>query len=274
MELGDSFIASVFGGWLPVPIRASRPIQNGLNFSEGLAWKQSLSWDFHRMRPKHRTHYSIPVDYVARLFSEKCWLEMNEDPLSDLIQPRSLEPAVKDVGICVQVTTENQHAAAAIADFHCTGQGWMWNRLPGARFRIPQYDGYLCPDLDLPVATDDVIEEPKPLPQLKPSPMPPDRPPPSPPVSSDALLSPRPEMFPKPPRQPVVHKLGKKKPDPSRGKPKKTPPGFIRLAKEEQTPLSPDRSEISLDELRHRLSELLGVSLNELQEFFEASRCA
>ncbi|KAI0387698.1 hypothetical protein F5Y04DRAFT_9899 [Hypomontagnella monticulosa] len=277
MELGDSFIASIFGGWLPIPIRTSNSTQGGLDFSEGLAWKQSLSWDFHRMRPKHRTHYSIPVDYVAQLFSEERWLELHQDPVKGLIQPQSLEPAVRDVGICAQVTTENRHATAAIADFHCAGQGWKWDRLPGARFRIPQYDGYLCPDLDLPIATDDVIEEPKPLPQLKPSPMPPDRPPPPPPLSSsDALLSPRPEMFPKPPRQPVIRKLNnKKKPDPASGrKPKKTPPGFIRLAKEEQTPLSPDRNEISLDELRHRLSELLGVSLNELQEFFEASRCA
>lgn len=62
MELGDSFVASIFGGWVPVPIRNLIQRQEGLAFTEGIAWRQSLSWDHHRLRPKHRTHYSISVD--------------------------------------------------------------------------------------------------------------------------------------------------------------------------------------------------------------------
>ncbi|KAI1097766.1 hypothetical protein F4804DRAFT_326616 [Jackrogersella minutella] len=306
MELGDSFVASLFGGWTPVPIRDFAQLRDGLDFSEGLAWRQSLTWDLHRLRPKHRAHYSIPVDYVARLFSEKCWIEAKGNVLKDLVMPMTLEPALKDIGIYTQVATDHQHATAAIADYHCTGQGWIWNRLPGARFRIPQYDGYLCPDLDLPIATDDVIEEPKPLPPLQPSPI----------ITAAAtttttvgtaitttddttpFASPqiraKLDMFPKPPRgrniKISINVKNKKKVAPRRGhnekekekekdktkenSKKKTAPSFVRLAKEEQTPLRPDLSEISLDELRNRLSRLLGVSFDELERFFEASSCA
>ncbi|KAI1210877.1 uncharacterized protein F4807DRAFT_41967 [Annulohypoxylon truncatum] len=322
MELGDSFVASIFGGWIPVPIKDFAQLQNKLKFREGLAWRQMLTWDLHRLRPKHRAHYSIPVNYIARLFSDKCWLEAQSDTLGNLIQPRTLEPAAKGLGMCAQVTADGHHATAAIPDFHCSGQGWMWNRALGARFRIPQYDGYLCPDLDLPIATDDVIEEPKPLPPLQPSPVItaasttkitntgtavttvtptldetvlPDSPFPD---------SPRIEMFPKPPRRkpninvnikmsirnkkkPVVRReystekgkggtkqITREKKEDYYYKKKAVAPSFVRLAKDEQTPRSPDRSEISVDELRNRLSQLLGVSFDELERFFEASRCA
>ena len=56
MELGESFIAHLFGGYVPVPIKGIKDLE------EGLAWKQFLSWDCHRVRPKHRAHYSIPVE--------------------------------------------------------------------------------------------------------------------------------------------------------------------------------------------------------------------
>ncbi|XDG09532.1 hypothetical protein ABKA04_009147 [Annulohypoxylon sp. FPYF3050] len=311
MELGDSFIASIFGGWVPVPIKDFALLQNELDLSGGVAWKQVLTWDSHRLRPKHRVHYSIPVDYIARLFSDTCWLEAQSDTLGGLIQPRTLELAVKDLGICEQVAAEGHHATAATSDFHYSGQGWIWNRLLGARFRIPQYDGYLCPDLDLPIATDDVIEEARALPPLQPSPI--ITPAKTTETSNigtatttqDEIIepnspfpdSPRIEMFPKPPRRKPNVNLSIKmsirnkiNPVPKRGTPeenkytkqikekredyKKTTPSFIRLAKDERMPLSPDRSEISLDELRNRLSQLLGVSFDELERFFEASRCA
>lgn len=299
MELGDSFVASIFGGWVPGPVKESIQSQDGLDFSKGIAWKQLLSWDYHRLRPKYRTYYSIPVDFVSRLFSQSCWQEAHIDPLRNLIQPVTLDLALRDVGICAQVAVEGHHAAAAISDFHCTGQGWRWNRLPGAQFRIPQYDGYLCPDLDLPVATDDVIEEPQARRPLQPSPIITSATSPtitttiitsslSPSFNDDALLtSPliqeiRPEMFPLPPRKHNfninIHK--KNKPYPRHGyslsqkQRKKTPPAFVRLSKEDTPPPTPDRSEISLDELRNRLSRLLGVSFDELERFFEVSRCA
>ncbi|KAI0840930.1 hypothetical protein F5Y06DRAFT_233499 [Hypoxylon sp. FL0890] len=302
MELGDSFVASIFGGWVPVPIKESIQVRGGLDFSKGIAWRQSLSWDCHRLRPKHRTHYSIPVDFISRLFSEACWQEAHANPLRNLIRPLTLEPALKDVGIYAEAA-ESCHATAAIPDFHCTGQGWRWNRLPGARFRIPQYDGYLCPDLDLPIATDDVIEESRARPPLQPSPIITPATTPASTTTTTVISSPsllscfsddslptspliqeiELEMFPIPPRKHNINMnidKKKKKSDPryddnskEKGR-KKTAPSFFRLAKEDTPPMSPDRSEISLDELRNRLSRLLGVSFDELESFFEASRCA
>ncbi|KAK3324696.1 hypothetical protein B0T19DRAFT_236614 [Cercophora scortea] len=62
MELGDSFVASIFGGWVPVPISLKdHDFRNHGTFACGLAWRQHLTWDYHRARPKHRAHYSIPV---------------------------------------------------------------------------------------------------------------------------------------------------------------------------------------------------------------------
>ncbi|KAI2624239.1 hypothetical protein GGR54DRAFT_595588 [Hypoxylon sp. NC1633] len=297
MELGNSFVASIFGGWLPLPIKDFAAA--GFGFAKGIAWRQTLSWDFHRLRPKHRAHYSIPVDYVARLFSEESWQGARNDLLTDLIRPKTLELAQRNVGICPQAGEDSRHATAAIADFHCAGQGWKWDRLPGARFRIPQYDGYLCPDVDLPIATDDVIEESKPRPPLKPSPVilsASARKKKSKPVASGIPVPSsrhvqvvRPEMFPKPPRRHRRnngnHKLDGRElgaemkeksmeDEKEKPKPKPKPPGIVRVAKGEPEVLSPDRSEISLDELRNRLSRLLGVSFDELERFFEASKCA
>ncbi len=62
MELGDSFVASIFGGWIPVPIEMKEDeFRYRGTFERGLAWKQHLSWDLHRSRPRYRAHYSIPV---------------------------------------------------------------------------------------------------------------------------------------------------------------------------------------------------------------------
>ncbi|KAI1776863.1 hypothetical protein F4818DRAFT_361216 [Hypoxylon cercidicola] len=292
MELGDSFVASIFGGWVPVPIKDLVQLRKGLEFSDGIAWSQSLSWDSHRLRPKYRAHYSIPVDYVASLFSEESWREAQSDLLRDVIQPKALSPCLGDIGICPQVSVDKQHATAALADFHCNGQGWMWNRFPGAPFRIPQYDGYLCPDLDLPVATDDVIEEPRPRPPLQPAAT---LTPATPNSDNDSgivifspfsPLSPSPvreislEMFPQPPRgrkmDTTEKSVDKQQESGERRKKAQAPqmPTFVRLAKGEPDVLSPVRSEISADELRNRLSQLLGVSVDELDKFFEASRCA
>ena len=51
MELGDSFVASIFAGWTPVPIGGMARAVQGPLFEKGIAWKQALSWDHHRMRP-------------------------------------------------------------------------------------------------------------------------------------------------------------------------------------------------------------------------------
>ncbi|KAI1489358.1 hypothetical protein F5X96DRAFT_683973 [Biscogniauxia mediterranea] len=170
MELGDSFVAAAFGGWVPVPVLLLRQPreeedeeEDRLSFADGLAWRQSLSWDHHRLRPKHRTHYSIPVDYVAHLFDEESWFAAAGRP-ERLIRPYSLAGAGAGAGQqplpLLHPAFRAQHAAAALPDFGRAGGGWAWRRARGARFRIPQYDGCVCPELDLPTATDDVITEP------------------------------------------------------------------------------------------------------------------
>jgi hypothetical protein len=61
MELGESFIASIFGGWIPVPIADENMSRERGTFEDGLAWKEHLSWDSHKTRPEHRAHRSISV---------------------------------------------------------------------------------------------------------------------------------------------------------------------------------------------------------------------
>ncbi|KAI0014371.1 hypothetical protein F4779DRAFT_7854 [Xylariaceae sp. FL0662B] len=264
MELGDSFIASIFGGWIPVPIRDLGKLRAAFTFEDGLCWRQALSWDFHRLRPKHRVHYSVAVDYVARLFTEKAWSGGDAVSIAgDVVRPRTLvreSLALRRLGIQTALTDANQHAAAAIADFHCTGEGWMWNRRPGARFRIPQYDGYLCPDLDLPIATDDVIKESSPR---------------GDPASTPTRTSPR-RSVQAGAKEHMPDKRGDSNNNttPTRRLSSRAEPLKNIRPKQEPETLSPDRAEISLDELKKRLSRLLGVSLSELEKLFETAQCA
>ncbi|KAI1420532.1 hypothetical protein F5Y12DRAFT_719486 [Xylaria sp. FL1777] len=162
MELGDSFIAAIFGGWIPVPVREIDKPRKDFSFTDGVAWRQALSWDYHRMRPKYRAHYSIPVDYIARLFTEASW-SINPDKAMELIRPKFLTGnsiALRTVGLYTPLEQSNRHATAAIADFHCHDDGWVWNRRPGAWFRIPQYDGSMYPELELPTAGEDAMRPP------------------------------------------------------------------------------------------------------------------
>ncbi|KAI3331500.1 hypothetical protein HD806DRAFT_161726 [Xylariaceae sp. AK1471] len=162
MELGDSFVAAIFGGWVPVPVRELARLRKDFSFADGVAWRQALNWDHHRMRPKYRAHYSIPVDYIARLFTEASWSTATPDKL---IRPQFLTGnsiALRTVGLHTTLADTHQHATAAIADFRCRGDVWVWNRRPGAWFRIPQYDGGVYPELELPAAAEDVICEPLP----------------------------------------------------------------------------------------------------------------
>lgn len=62
MDLGDSLVAHVFGGWVPVPVQDLAAFRKQPTFDLGLAWRQHLSWDFHRLRPKYRPHYSISME--------------------------------------------------------------------------------------------------------------------------------------------------------------------------------------------------------------------
>ncbi|RYP36434.1 hypothetical protein DL767_003397 [Monosporascus sp. MG133] len=274
MELGDSFIASLFGGWIPVPIKDLRRPGRALGFDSGIAWRQSLSWEYHRIRPKYRAHYSISVDYVAQLFRDKSWSSGSD--LLNLIRPQYIagdSPASRTVGLLPSLAHEREHATAALADFHPCGEGWVWNRRSRARFRIPQYDGYLCPGIDLPLATDDVVGEPMPCPPQSRTPVGETR-------NQDQVPSPG--------------KAGAGSKAPIKPAGQKNRPQLRNWAKDnglamEQLPeeapklrfgqsggdetLSVERCEISLDDLKKRLSQLIDVSLNELEKLFETPRC-
>ncbi len=61
MELGNSFVADIFGGWVPVPVRTCEAFHREPTFRDGLAWRQHLSWTHHKIRPRYRAHYSITI---------------------------------------------------------------------------------------------------------------------------------------------------------------------------------------------------------------------
>lgn len=63
-------------------------------------------------------------------------------------------------------------ATSALPDFQPdpNGEGWIWRRSPRTQFRIPQYEGTVFPFLDLPVAPDFVFRELLPR-ELEPEPM-------------------------------------------------------------------------------------------------------
>jgi hypothetical protein len=62
MELGSSLVAHIFGGWIPVPIKDPVKFRDKPTFDLGIAWRQHLSWESHRIRPKYRAQYSISIE--------------------------------------------------------------------------------------------------------------------------------------------------------------------------------------------------------------------
>ncbi|KAH7030874.1 uncharacterized protein B0I36DRAFT_431119 [Microdochium trichocladiopsis] len=198
MELGDSFVSSLFGGWTPTPIVLpeggpkigpglfnrrgglatanivlSRRHTKMLRFKTGLAWRQALSWDRHRIRPKYRAHYSIPIDHMALLFSQPLWDSCEGEPAT-LIHPLALvqdETAslTSTVGLITNAAVlKGEHACAALPDFvaHPSGEGWMWKQTRNVEqleCRIKQYNGRLCLDSDLPVASEGDVQEALPV---------------------------------------------------------------------------------------------------------------
>jgi hypothetical protein len=96
---------------------------------------------------------------VARLFQQESW--GSEGSLDTPLHPQSLSECRKNLNADGDPNQKGIHATAALRDFHPTGERWCWNSREGAWFRIPQYDTCLWPDMDLPVATDNVIEKPE-----------------------------------------------------------------------------------------------------------------
>lgn len=207
-----------------------------------------------------------------------------------LIQPQI--PADQIGLLCLGTgVQEAKHATAALPDFHRCSDGWEWNRRPGVHFRIPQYDDYMCPDIDLPVAPDGVVVEPMvPTPHSAPT---------LPPISmlgigrrraskeiSIVTTAPIPDPT---GTKGLCSKLTVSLPkleSPRNITPTKLPPvkeeepvlkKKFRLSHRQlggMGALSPQSVEISLDELKKRLSQLIGVSLGELEKLFESSKCS
>ncbi|KAK3390199.1 hypothetical protein B0H63DRAFT_464934 [Podospora didyma] len=145
MELGDSFIASIFGGWIPVPIEEEHKFRHRGTFEGGLAWRQHLTWDHHKTRPIFRTHYSIPVAYIAALFSNSSWAVVSRP--ETLVRPPTLPFSCrKSVDMDTSVSEAGLHASAALPDFVESdgGLSYKWKRRPAAEFRIPWYQDVLC----------------------------------------------------------------------------------------------------------------------------------
>ncbi|RWA10030.1 hypothetical protein EKO27_g5084 [Xylaria grammica] len=277
MELGDSFVASIFGGWIPRPVCELSRLREDFSFAGGIAWRQALNWDHHRMRPKYRAHYSIPVDYIACLFTNASWLAASNKARA-LIRPKFLtgnSMALRTVGIYAPLTQSNRHATAATANFHCDGDGWTWNRRPGAWFRIPQYDGSMYPELELPTAGEDAVFPPM-RDTTRASPLARDR---AADGQSQRERQP-PPLSPLPGRRRRRHP-GTEQPENSRPVQRERYEG--KDAEDDEEILSPGcgennntsggSSEISLDELKKRLSQLIGVSLTELEKLFDGPHC-
>lgn len=183
-----------------------------------------------------------------------------------MIQPRSLVPYREQVGLDFGISKTGQHAAAALADFHRNGEDLAWNKRSGAQFRIPQYDGYLWLDWNLPVAPDDVIKEPQAR-ELS------ERPAVKPVETSTTRYGRNPsDLYATAALSPKLNlRNGSKKRQSQRV-------SLARLSKVDfqQQSLSNaleghglDRCEITVDELKKRLSRLIGVSLNELELLFD-----
>ncbi|KAK4221737.1 hypothetical protein QBC38DRAFT_117539 [Podospora fimiseda] len=141
MELGDSFVSSIFGGWCPVPIENRFGFTNeGGRFRGGLGWRQFLRWGAGGKRPRWRVGYSVRVDYIAALFDIQNWRNYETCP-ELLIRPWTLpESCSKSTTIIPGVTEAGLHASAALPDYEDDKDGnCVWKRRPAADFRIPLY---------------------------------------------------------------------------------------------------------------------------------------
>ncbi|KAI0398398.1 hypothetical protein F5Y17DRAFT_453970 [Xylariaceae sp. FL0594] len=257
MELGDSFVSAVFGGWVPVPIRNAEGLRLESSFVDGVAWRQALNWDHHRLRPKYRAHYSIPVDYIARLFQEESWSAIaSPEEAATLIRPRLLAGDSNDIArhslnLRESLSRANQHATAAIADFHFRlphvgerdegrGSGWIWNRRPGAWFRLPQFDGNV--DLGLEQSAADAICAAVSLTRYNPRR--------SAQIENNAPTTTTKTSI---PLTPLVLSIT-----------------VVTISVTITRGICDGSREITLEELKKRLSLLIGVSLTELEKLFDA----
>lgn len=137
MELGDSLIASIFGGWTPVLVNWTPGWHFNPTFQDGIAWCQCLNWDYHTKRPRYRAHYSIRVDYIAALFNSRSWQTRSA---KGLVRPSTLQKAcIRRTELDQRIADEGLHASAAISDFEEGEKCCKWRRPPATFFRVPAY---------------------------------------------------------------------------------------------------------------------------------------
>ncbi|KAK0659751.1 hypothetical protein QBC41DRAFT_286859 [Cercophora samala] len=137
MELGDSLIASIFGGWRPVLVNWTAGWHFNPTFVDGIAWTQCLNWDYHRKRPLYRAHYAIRVDYIAALFTNRSWQTRSA---KGLVRPSTLRTVcVRRTELDQWVVDKRLHASAAISDFEEGEKCCKWRRPSATFFRVPVY---------------------------------------------------------------------------------------------------------------------------------------
>ncbi|KAK0704245.1 hypothetical protein B0T21DRAFT_320753 [Apiosordaria backusii] len=137
MELGDSLVASIFGGWKPVLCKWTSGWHFNPTFNDGIAWYQCLNWDFHRKRPRYRAHYAVRMDYIAALFDSRSWLTQSS---KGLVRPSTLRTVcIRRTELDQWIADEGVHASAAIQDFLEEEKECVWIRPSATFFRIPVY---------------------------------------------------------------------------------------------------------------------------------------
>ncbi|KAK4178171.1 hypothetical protein QBC36DRAFT_377025 [Triangularia setosa] len=126
MELGDSLIASIFGGWKPVLCNWTTEWHFNPAFNDGIAWYQCLNWNYHRKRPS-----------IAALFNNRSWQTQSSKAL---VRPPTLRTVcVRHTGFDQWISDEGLHASAAIKDFEEEGKYCIWKRPSATFFRTPIY---------------------------------------------------------------------------------------------------------------------------------------
>ncbi|KAK8059708.1 hypothetical protein PG996_009638, partial [Apiospora saccharicola] len=288
MELGESFIAHLFGGYVPVPLKGIKDLK------EGLTWKEFLSWDCHRVAAISSSLFqfeSCSIDFgsnsISKLFQQSTWKpgpisgeSTNMTLLRDQTLPCCHVRAIRKRSPNRHGSSPGREPCYLLPDFHLSGEGWKWNRRPGAPFRIPQYDDYMCPDLSLPIAPDNTIMEPQPRRQYQSTT--------EPRTLSVSLNESRlhrndesttiqvaTDCRDTMPGDDPVHEItvvGSAKPTGRRSYlevPHISRFSGLDMVKKPSDISSIKRGELTVDELKKRLSHLIGVSLCELETLFD-----
>ena len=91
-ELGNSFLAHLFNGWYPEPILIGKHYEEYHSFKNGFQWVK-----MHRRpcrQPYALVYYSVPMDFIQKLFREESWAPYNEMSIEsiDMVKQNILDP--------------------------------------------------------------------------------------------------------------------------------------------------------------------------------------